>query len=261
MTEYLAAVAVARLVFGPGMRIQVPPNLSDPRELGLLISAVHRRLGRGVAPHGRPRQPRAPVAADRRSRRPHGRARLHAARAPDRASRVRERGGALDRPGLHTPFGRWRMPRASGRRGSRPGRARRARVRPHPPPPPVVRARATPASAASPRAPPPTPSRSTTPTGNACCARPRQSWTTSPPPPTTPAVHGRRARHPRAEPQPHLERFRRAGRAAPRSRSISTTPPAIAADAAELGATEICIQGAIDDAGEDPGRISTSCGP
>lgn len=60
MTEYLAAVAVARLVFGPDMRIQVPPNLSDPRELGLLIAAGIDDWG-GVSPltadHVNPERP------------------------------------------------------------------------------------------------------------------------------------------------------------------------------------------------------------
>ncbi|MDQ1135461.1 7,8-didemethyl-8-hydroxy-5-deazariboflavin synthase CofG subunit [Microbacterium sp. SORGH_AS 1204] len=49
MHEYLAAVAVARLVFGPDMRVQVPPNLTDPRELGLLIEAGADDWG-GVSP-------------------------------------------------------------------------------------------------------------------------------------------------------------------------------------------------------------------
>jgi FO synthase len=58
--DYLAAVAVARLVFGPDMRIQVPPNLSDPRELGLLIEAGADDWG-GVSPltadHVNPERP------------------------------------------------------------------------------------------------------------------------------------------------------------------------------------------------------------
>jgi 7,8-didemethyl-8-hydroxy-5-deazariboflavin synthase CofG subunit len=37
LLEHVAAVAVARLVFGPDMRIQVPPNLSDPTEFELLL--------------------------------------------------------------------------------------------------------------------------------------------------------------------------------------------------------------------------------
>lgn len=60
MTEYLAAVAVARLVFGLDMRIQVPPNLSDPRELGLLVAAGIDDWG-GVSPltadHVNPERP------------------------------------------------------------------------------------------------------------------------------------------------------------------------------------------------------------
>ena len=60
MHEYLATVAVARLVFGADMRIQVPPNLSDPRELGLLIEAGIDDWG-GVSPltadHVNPERP------------------------------------------------------------------------------------------------------------------------------------------------------------------------------------------------------------
>lgn len=60
MREYLAAVAVARLVLGPDMRVQVPPNLSDPRELGLLIAAGIDDWG-GVSPltadHVNPERP------------------------------------------------------------------------------------------------------------------------------------------------------------------------------------------------------------
>lgn len=60
MHDYLAAVAAARLVFGPDMRIQVPPNLSDPRELGLLIEAGADDWG-GVSPltadHVNPERP------------------------------------------------------------------------------------------------------------------------------------------------------------------------------------------------------------
>ncbi|MEV7757081.1 7,8-didemethyl-8-hydroxy-5-deazariboflavin synthase CofG [Microbacterium sp. NPDC089180] len=60
MREYLAAVAVARLVLGPDMRVQVPPNLSDPRELGLLVAAGIDDWG-GVSPltadHVNPERP------------------------------------------------------------------------------------------------------------------------------------------------------------------------------------------------------------
>lgn len=58
--EYLAAIAVARLVLGPGMRIQAPPNLSDPEELGLLLAAGVDDWG-GVSPltadHVNPERP------------------------------------------------------------------------------------------------------------------------------------------------------------------------------------------------------------
>ena len=58
--EYLAAVAVARLVMGPAMRIQVPPNLSDPDELALLVRAGVDDWG-GVSPltadHVNPERP------------------------------------------------------------------------------------------------------------------------------------------------------------------------------------------------------------
>ncbi|GAA4360100.1 7,8-didemethyl-8-hydroxy-5-deazariboflavin synthase CofG [Microbacterium rhizosphaerae] len=58
--EYVAAVAVARVVMGPDMRIQVPPNLSDPTELELLVRAGADDWG-GVSPltadHVNPERP------------------------------------------------------------------------------------------------------------------------------------------------------------------------------------------------------------
>lgn len=58
--EYIAAVAVARLVFGPRMRIQAPPNLSSPAELALLLEAGVDDWG-GVSPltadHVNPERP------------------------------------------------------------------------------------------------------------------------------------------------------------------------------------------------------------
>ncbi|BDV32119.1 7,8-didemethyl-8-hydroxy-5-deazariboflavin synthase CofG [Microbacterium terricola] len=58
--EYVAAVATARLVMGPRMRIQVPPNLSDPAELDLLVRAGADDWG-GVSPltadHVNPERP------------------------------------------------------------------------------------------------------------------------------------------------------------------------------------------------------------
>ncbi|WP_029150337.1 7,8-didemethyl-8-hydroxy-5-deazariboflavin synthase CofG [Microbacterium indicum] len=60
LVEYVAAVAVTRLVFGPRMRVQVPPNLQDALELGLLVRAGADDWG-GVSPltadHVNPERP------------------------------------------------------------------------------------------------------------------------------------------------------------------------------------------------------------
>ncbi|MFF2631599.1 7,8-didemethyl-8-hydroxy-5-deazariboflavin synthase CofG [Microbacterium sp. NPDC058021] len=60
LMEYVAAVAVARLVLGPRMRVQVPPNLSDPAEFDLLVRAGADDWG-GVSPvtadHVNPERP------------------------------------------------------------------------------------------------------------------------------------------------------------------------------------------------------------
>src|SRR5690606_16273823 len=58
--EYVAAVAVMRLVMGPGMRVQVPPNLPDPAKFDLLVRACADDWG-GVSPltadHVNPERP------------------------------------------------------------------------------------------------------------------------------------------------------------------------------------------------------------
>ena len=60
LEEYLASIAVARLVLGPRMRIQVPPNLSSPDEFALLLGAGVDDWG-GVSPvtpdHVNPERP------------------------------------------------------------------------------------------------------------------------------------------------------------------------------------------------------------
>jgi FO synthase len=60
LPEYLAAVATARVVLGPGMRIQAPPNLSEPGELAALLAAGVDDWG-GVSPltpdHVNPERP------------------------------------------------------------------------------------------------------------------------------------------------------------------------------------------------------------
>src|SRR3954466_10439866 len=60
LQEYVAAVAVTRLLLGPKARVQAPPNLSDSTELGLLLRAGIDDWG-GVSPltpdHVNPERP------------------------------------------------------------------------------------------------------------------------------------------------------------------------------------------------------------
>src|SRR5919205_462449 len=60
LQEYVAAVALTRLLLGPKARVQAPPNLSDTTELGLLIRAGVDDWG-GVSPltpdHVNPERP------------------------------------------------------------------------------------------------------------------------------------------------------------------------------------------------------------
>jgi FO synthase len=60
LQEYVAAVAVSRLLLGPAARVQAPPNLSDSTELGLLLRAGVDDWG-GVSPltpdHVNPERP------------------------------------------------------------------------------------------------------------------------------------------------------------------------------------------------------------
>ena len=58
--EYAAAIAVTRVLLGPGLRVQAPPNLTDPGELALLLRAGIDDWG-GVSPltpdHVNPERP------------------------------------------------------------------------------------------------------------------------------------------------------------------------------------------------------------
>ncbi len=60
LEEYIAAVAVSRIVLGPGARLQAPPNLTDEAELALLVRAGIDDWG-GVSPltpdHVNPERP------------------------------------------------------------------------------------------------------------------------------------------------------------------------------------------------------------
>ena len=127
------AIAAARLVLPPEVHVQAPPNLSD--ELAPLLARRHRRLGRRVAGHGRPREPRAGLAGARRAARGHRGGRPHPGAPPDRLPLLRPRPRALARPGAALPRARRVRRRGAGPRravvlGRRGAAARAARTRP-----------------------------------------------------------------------------------------------------------------------------------
>jgi hypothetical protein len=62
-TTYLEAIALARLILPPDVHLQAPPNLSD--DFGVAARRRHRRLGRRLAGHRRPREPRTALAGPR----------------------------------------------------------------------------------------------------------------------------------------------------------------------------------------------------
>ena len=62
--DMLWTVAMARIVFGPAMNIQAPPNLS-PGLIARSDRRRHQRLGRRLAGDARPRQSGSAVARDR----------------------------------------------------------------------------------------------------------------------------------------------------------------------------------------------------
>jgi FO synthase len=84
LEDHAWTIAVARLILGPAMNIQAPPNL-QPAGLAQLIGAGINDWGGASCP-ARPRQPRAP-AAPRRSRARH-RGRPHTGGAAGCLSRV-----------------------------------------------------------------------------------------------------------------------------------------------------------------------------
>ena len=96
--DFVATVAVTRLVMGPKMRIQAPPNLVSRAECLALIGAGVDDWG-GVSPltpdHVNPERPWP--ALDELSRR-HRRGRLRPGAAADRAAGLRAGGCGVDRP-------------------------------------------------------------------------------------------------------------------------------------------------------------------
>ena len=118
-TSYLEAIALARLILPPDVHLQAPPNLSD--DFGVAARRRHRRLGRRLPGHRRPRQPRAPVARARPA------ARGHRGRAASRSRR-----GSRSTPSSSLEPERWldhglRFPvhGPQRRRGPRPRRSGR----------------------------------------------------------------------------------------------------------------------------------------
>ena len=117
LQEYVAAVAVTRLLLGPKARVQAPPNLSDSTELGLLLRAGVDDWG-GVSPaDARPRQPRAAVAEHRQAGRADRRGRVRAARAAGRPAAVRAAARAVAGPAGAPARRRPGRPGRAGRRG------------------------------------------------------------------------------------------------------------------------------------------------
>ncbi|WP_295789274.1 7,8-didemethyl-8-hydroxy-5-deazariboflavin synthase CofG [uncultured Microbacterium sp.] len=250
MTEYLAAVAVARLVFGPGMRIQVPPNLSDPRELGLLVAAGIDDWG-GVSPltadHVNPERPWPQIDDLAAYTAAHGfalRERLTA--HPEYVSAAAR---WID-PALHAPVRA--LADAEGLAADvLPAAAHGAGAGP-----------ATPSTAGGARSSDPGVRRLAETAAADPLTLDDADWerllraTASELDDLAAAADDAR-RYTVGEPVTLVQNrnltssgFRRAGRTAPGAFDLDDAT-AIAADAADLGATEICIQGAID-ADEDP---------
>ncbi len=131
LDEHLWTIAVARLIFGPEMNIQAPPNL-NPTALAEMIAAGINDWG-GVSPVTRDHvNPEAPwPALDRLARRDRRRRKAFAA-APRDLPRLCPRARALARPGI-APAG----PKGDGCGGLCPARWLDRRVRqratcPHP---------------------------------------------------------------------------------------------------------------------------------
>ena len=95
--EFLAAVATTRVVMGPHVSVQAPPNLSDATQQLRFARRRDQRLGRRLTAHPRSREPRAAVAGDRFARRDDGRARQDPARATDDLSAVRGKSRSVPR--------------------------------------------------------------------------------------------------------------------------------------------------------------------
>ena len=116
LEEYLAAIAVSRLVLGPKVRLQAPPNLVDLEECTALLGAGVDDWG-GVSPltpdHVNPERPWPSLE---RLRSITGDGRLRAPRPAHRPPGVRRGRRALDRPPRLGPRRRPRRRRGPGAR-------------------------------------------------------------------------------------------------------------------------------------------------
>ena len=125
--DFLATVAVTRLVLGPKMRIQAPPNLVSREECLALIGAGVDDWG-GVSPltpdHVNPERPWP--GAGRAGRR-HRRGGLRPGAATDRSAAVRAGRCGLDRSARAGPRGRAGRSRYRFRARREPGRVGRGR--------------------------------------------------------------------------------------------------------------------------------------
>ena len=86
--EMARAIATARMVLGPKMNVQAPPNLS-PNEIELFLARRDQRLGRHFAAQQGLRQSRGAVAAYRAAGRALRAGRFRLARAARNLSRIR----------------------------------------------------------------------------------------------------------------------------------------------------------------------------
>ena len=97
LEELLWTIAAARLVLPPEVAVQAPPNLTG--DFARAARRGHRRLGRRLAGHDRPRQPRGAVARGRGAARRVREPRARAGAAADRLPALRVGGEWLD-PGV-----------------------------------------------------------------------------------------------------------------------------------------------------------------
>jgi FO synthase len=122
--EFLAAVAVARVLLGPKMHIQAPPNLVSHSECRALLGAGIDDWG-GVSPlTAGSCESGTSLAEPRYSRRDHRVGRLRAGRADGGTRRVRAGRSAVDRSADHHPCPG--IDRSRDRPGSAGRRDRRA---------------------------------------------------------------------------------------------------------------------------------------